>query len=180
MSHRSRSDSDVKHVFLRIMAHKPYENHRYFVSRIMNIVKMHVNYIHGWKDEIPFHFEVRLWGPLQRLSQTLDTHVLRESDRDVNNEGRDASQGDTESKLWIIHLSWDAAEHVTANRPNCAWNPRTKAHVCRRRLEMCHELKSGEKDENNLSGATKGFFFSCLYLITLTPNCKIQLQVYKL
>lgn len=61
-------------------------------------VRMHINYIHGLEEEIPFHFEVHLWGPLQRLSQTLDTLVLKESGRDINNEERNASQEDTENK----------------------------------------------------------------------------------
>lgn len=126
-------------------------------------VKMRVNYICGWKEEIPFHFEVRLWGPLPRLSQTLDTRVLRESVRDVNNEGRNASQGDTESGPWIIRLSWDATEHVTANRPHCAWNLRTKAHVCRLKLEMCHELQGWEQLQLSHKGN-----FSSLHLILLT------------
>lgn len=45
-------------------------------------VGMHVNYIHGLKEEIPFHFEVRLWGQLQRVSQILDTLALKESERE--------------------------------------------------------------------------------------------------
>lgn len=64
----------------------------------MRNVRMHINYIHGLKKEIPFHFEVRLWGQLQRLSQTLDTLVLKESDREINNEERNATQRDTENK----------------------------------------------------------------------------------
>lgn len=132
-------------------------------------VKMHVNYICGWKEEIPFHFEVHLWGPLPRLSHTLDTRVLRESVRDVNNEGRNASHGDTESRPWIIRLSWDATEHVTANRPHCAGNLRTKAHVCRRKPETCHELPGGEQLQLGHKGN-----FSSLHLIILTLNCKIQ------
>lgn len=129
---------------------------------------MHVNYIYVWKEEIPFHFEDRLWGPLPRLSQTLDTRVLRESVRDINNEGRNTSQEDTESRPWIIRLSWDATEHVTANRPHCARNLRTKAHVCRRKLEMCHELQGWEQLQLSHKGN-----FSSLHLIILTLNCKI-------
>lgn len=58
------------------------ENQRYCVSRIMHNVGMHVNYIHGLKEEVPFHFEVRLWGQLQRVSQILDTLALKESERE--------------------------------------------------------------------------------------------------
>lgn len=63
-------------------------------------VRMHINYIYGLKEDIPFHFEVRLWGQLQRLSQTLDTLVLKESDSNINNEEGNASQEDTESSIY--------------------------------------------------------------------------------
>lgn len=130
MSHLSGSDFDVKHVFLTIMAQQPYVWKAEMLCIFGYVQCQHAHKLHSWlkRGDIPFHFEVRLWGQLQRLSQTLDTLVLKESDRDINNEERNASQGDTENKPWIIHLSWDATEHVTANRPTCAWNPRAKAH----------------------------------------------------
>lgn len=93
MSHLSGSDFDVKHVFLTIMAHQ--------ILCIFDYVQCQdAHKLYSWLKigDIPFHFEVRLWGQLQRLSQTLDTLVLKESDRDINNEERNASQGDPENK----------------------------------------------------------------------------------